>query len=131
MVEKLMDRFRHLNDQMKTPVTIIFWILDIIFLIKQNDVVLTDEQFQAEKLKEAESFRNLMMQYRCAIMEVETKLKVLNEEFSRVYKRNPFESIKSRLKTPESLYERNPWRLCGTVPPPCGMSCLPIKKRES
>ncbi len=63
-------------------------------------------RMQAEKLKEAESFRNLMMQYRCAIMEVETKLKVLNEEFSRVYKRNPFESIKSRLKTPESLYEK-------------------------
>ncbi len=44
--------------------------------------------------------------YRCAIMEIETRLKVLNEEFSREYKRNPFESIKSRLKTPESIYEK-------------------------
>ncbi len=39
-------------------------------------------------------------------MEVETKLKVLNEAFSREYKRNPFESIKSRLKTYDSIYEK-------------------------
>jgi len=63
-------------------------------------------QRQAGQLKEAESFHTLMMQYRCAIMEVETKLKVLNEAFSREYKRNPFESIKSRLKTSASIYEK-------------------------
>ncbi len=61
---------------------------------------------QAEQLKGAEAFHTLMMQYRCAIMEVETKLKVLNEAFSREYKRNPFESIKSRLKTYDSIYEK-------------------------
>ena len=63
-------------------------------------------QMQAEQLKEAESFHTLMMQYRCAIMEVETKLNVLNEAFSHEYKRNPFEAIKSRLKTSESIYEK-------------------------
>lgn len=63
-------------------------------------------EMQAEKLRKAEPFNNLMMQYHCAIMEIETKLKILNEEFSRQYKRNPFESIKSRLKTPESIYEK-------------------------
>ena len=71
-------------------------------LEKQSRII----QMQAEQLKEAESFHTLMMQYRCAIMEVETKLKVLNEDFSRKYKRNPFESIKSRLKTSESIYEK-------------------------
>lgn len=69
-------------------------------LKKQNEII----EFQAEKLKEAEPFNHLMMQYRCAVMEVETKLKVLNEEFSQEYNRNPFESIKSRLKSPESIY---------------------------
>lgn len=69
-------------------------------LKRQNEII----EFQAEKLKEAESFNQLMMQYRCAIMEVETKLNVLNEEFSQEYNRNPFESIKSRLKSPESIY---------------------------
>lgn len=63
-------------------------------------------QMQAEKLKEAKPFNSLMMQYRSAIMEIETKLMVLNEEFSQVYNRNPFESIKSRLKTPESIFEK-------------------------
>ena len=47
-----------------------------------------------------------MMQYRCAIMEVETKLKVLDAEFSQEFNRNPFESIKSRLKSPVSISEK-------------------------
>lgn len=71
-------------------------------LKKQNEII----RIQAERLREAAPFKKLMMQYHCAIMEVETKLKVLNEEFSQEYKRNPFESIKSRLKSPESIYEK-------------------------
>ena len=63
-------------------------------------------QMQAEELKQAKPFNKLMMQYRCAIMEVETKLKVLNNEFAQTYNRNPFESIQSRLKTPESIYDK-------------------------
>lgn len=50
--------------------------------------------------------RELMSRYRCAIMEVETKFKVLNEELSLENERNPIESIKSRLKSPESIYEK-------------------------
>lgn len=71
--------------------------------LRQQDRII---RIQAEKLREAEPFNRLMMEYRFAIMEVETRLKVLNEEFSREYKRNPFESIKSRLKSPESIYEK-------------------------
>lgn len=63
-------------------------------------------QLQAQKLREAKPFNNLMMEYKSAILEVETKLKVLNAEFSQEYNRNPFESIKSRLKSPESIYEK-------------------------
>ncbi len=63
-------------------------------------------QMQAEKLREAHPFNKLMMEYSSAIVEVETKLKVLNAEFSQEYNRNPFESIKSRLKSPESIYEK-------------------------
>lgn len=61
---------------------------------------------QAEKLRQEKSFNKLMMEYHAAIMEVETRLKVLNEEFSQEYNRNPFESIKSRLKSPTSIYEK-------------------------
>ena len=63
-------------------------------------------QMQAKKLKEAKPFNKLMMEFRSAIAEVETKLKVLNEEFSQEYNRNPFESIKSRLKSPQSIFEK-------------------------
>ena len=63
-------------------------------------------QMQEEQLRKAKPFSRLMMEYRAAIMEVETKLKVLNEEFSQEYNRNPFESIKSRLKSPSSIFEK-------------------------
>ncbi len=48
----------------------------------------------------------IMAYYRCAIMEVETKFKVLNEQFSLEYDRNPIESIKSRTKSMESLAKK-------------------------
>lgn len=51
-------------------------------------------------------FKELMMQYECAIMEVNTKLHVLNNEFSHMYQRNPIESIKTRIKTPASILEK-------------------------
>ena len=57
-------------------------------------------------LEQVDPFMQLMMQYRCALMEVGTKLNVLNEEFAMKYNRNPFESIKSRIKTPRSIIEK-------------------------
>ncbi len=51
-------------------------------------------------------FQELMAYYRCAMMEVETKFKVLNEEYSFHHDRNPIETIKTRLKTPESITEK-------------------------
>ena len=44
-------------------------------------------------------FRKLISYYECAIMEVETKLKVLDKEFSLEYDKNPIESIQSRIKS--------------------------------
>lgn len=49
------------------------------------------------------SFMKLMAYYRCAIMEIQTKLNVLNEEYSLRYDRNPINSIKSRLKSFASI----------------------------
>ena len=53
--------------------------------------------------KNMEIFQILMSYYRCAMMQVETKFNVLNEQFSLQYDRNPIESIKTRLKSPESI----------------------------
>lgn len=51
-------------------------------------------------------FETLMSYYRCAIMEVETKFKVLNEQYALRYDRNPIESIKSRVKSYDSLLKK-------------------------
>lgn len=56
--------------------------------------------------KELQRFRELMMFYECALLEVKTKLDVLNTELSHRNSRNPIESIKCRLKSPESIVEK-------------------------
>jgi putative GTP pyrophosphokinase len=50
-----------------------------------------------------EPTNELMAYYRCAMMEVETKFRVLREELSLKFDRNPIEEIKSRLKSRESI----------------------------
>ena len=55
---------------------------------------------------EIRKFRELMMYYECAMLEVKTKLDVLNKELALKKSRNPFESIKCRIKTPESIVEK-------------------------
>lgn len=48
----------------------------------------------------------MMVYYKCAMMEIETKFNVLNEEYSLEYDRNPISGIKTRLKTPRSIKEK-------------------------
>ena len=59
-----------------------------------------------EVQQRSHSFITLMSYYKCAMMEVETKLKVLNEEFSLRFDRNPISSIQTRLKSPVSIEEK-------------------------
>ena len=63
----------------------------------------TEEIFVAE---DNLTFNKLMAYYKCAIMEIETKFNVLNEEYSLQYDRNPISSIKTRLKSPVSIKEK-------------------------
>jgi len=66
--------------------------------------------FESVNLEKArfwfEEFQQLMAYYRCAIMEIETKFNVLNEEFSLEHDRNPINGMKSRLKSPISIKEK-------------------------
>ena len=48
----------------------------------------------------------LIMRYNCAMLEVKTKLDVLNNQLSLVNDRNPFESINCRIKSPKSIIEK-------------------------
>ena len=54
----------------------------------------------------AEPYKKLMAYYQCAIYEIETKFRVLNEEFSLAHDRNPIENIKTRLKSIDSIVEK-------------------------
>ena len=77
---------------------------------KVRERKLLDAFFDEEMLEWSKGclyqYNKLMAYYRCAIMEVETKFNVLNEEFSLRYDRNPISGIKSRLKRLDSIKEK-------------------------
>ena len=56
------------------------------------------EEAQKWMSEQGAAYRELMTYYTCALMEVETKFKVLNEEFNIDGDTNPVESIKTRVK---------------------------------
>ncbi|HHY25764.1 MAG TPA: GTP pyrophosphokinase family protein [Desulfitobacterium dehalogenans] len=70
-----------------------------------RDNLMSDEFLEFIR-QNKEPYDMLMSYYRCAIMEVETKFKVLNEQFSLQYDRNPIEGIKSRIKSRKSLIKK-------------------------
>ncbi len=75
--------------------------------IKDTDInEMHSLEDMAREFSERDDFIKLMTFYRCAIMQVVTKLNVLNEEFSLQYDRNPFEQIEHRLKKPVSIVEK-------------------------
>ncbi len=66
-----------------------------------------DKTMETEGIKTDDSqYIKLMTYYKCAMMEIETKFNVLNEEYSLEYDRNPISFIKSRLKSPHSIIEK-------------------------
>lgn len=65
-----------------------------------------DKEFTGMIREYTMPYRELMAYYRCAIMEVETKFKVLSEELSLEYDRNPIETVKTRLKSVESIVDK-------------------------
>ena len=80
------------------------------YLNAQNDAVFEriknffDDEDAVEHIQaHTMAFMKLMSYYKCALMEIETKLKVLNEEYRLQNDRNPICSIKTRLKSPGSI----------------------------
>lgn len=57
-------------------------------------------------LNTGKEYSELMMKYNCAMLEIKTKLDVLNSQLSLENDRNPFESISCRIKTPKSIVEK-------------------------
>lgn len=74
-------------------------------LIRSSDDERRLEVLQTA-LEKTYEFTRLMSYYRCAMMEIETKFRVLNEEFSLKYDRQPISTIKTRLKNPVSIWNK-------------------------
>ena len=68
---------------------------------------LLSDQFLDLIEKNKRPMDELMSYYQCAIMEVETKFKVLNQEYSLEYDRNPIEGIKTRVNSFDSILRMN------------------------
>lgn len=88
-------------------------------LQREIELYLEEEQLDKEKIKSLfekkiskisqskfYEFTKLMAYYRCAMMEIETKLNVLDIEFGLQHDRNPINDIKTRLKSLQSIKEK-------------------------
>ena len=60
------------------------------------------EQFQQMKKK----MTRMMLLYKFAVSELETKIEILREEFLMIHDYNPIEHTNSRLKSPESILKK-------------------------
>lgn len=74
------------------------------FRLKLMEAV--DEETLEWAQKASREFAKRMSYYKCAMLEVETRFHVLNEEYVLEHGRAPVNSIKSRLKTLPSLREK-------------------------
>ncbi|WP_445489933.1 GTP pyrophosphokinase [Niallia sp. 03133] len=72
--------------------------------IKQIQSYASENNFNLDDLSnELIEWKNNLIIYRFALEEVNTKLKILNEEFQFIHDHNPIEHIKSRIKDPKGI----------------------------
>ncbi len=84
-------------------------VLKDLIDVKANQLIrnhIMSDEFLDMLEANREPYNTMIAYYRCAIMEIETKFRVLNEELSIQYDRNPIESIKSRIKSENSLMKK-------------------------
>ena len=59
-----------------------------------------------QKHSEKDAFATVMFVYQSALIQMRSRIDVLNNELSQVYSYNPIEYVKTRLKTPESIMQK-------------------------
>ena len=77
-------------------------------------VLLSIRGFLKENYMEVNSYKDdgigswneVNLIYKAALMQVQTKMEILNDEFQHVHRYNPIEHIKARIKTPESIVKK-------------------------
>ncbi|MBQ7338115.1 MAG: GTP pyrophosphokinase family protein [Clostridia bacterium] len=76
---------------------------------KLQHINLSDDEILAlleSGSQKAAEFQQLMAYYHCAMMEIETKFKVLDHAFSLQHDRKPISAIKTRIKSLKSIWEK-------------------------
>lgn len=69
-----------------------------------------------ELSRHRKTVERFLLEYECAIDEVETKVRVLRRELSTIHSYNPIESFSSRLKSLDSLARKAQKRGLGSLP---------------
>ena len=59
-----------------------------------------------QKHSEKDAFETVMFVYESALIQMRSRIDVLNNELSQIYSYNPIEYVKTRLKTPESIMQK-------------------------
>lgn len=72
----------------------------------QNETTQTVEQYLEQLHADFDPVYGMLMNYQCAVMEVETKFNILNNRLSIQGEHNPIESIKSRVKDLDSIIRK-------------------------
>jgi len=64
-----------------------------------NEPILNMKNIRTELVR-------FMLQYKFALKEIETKIDILKEEFHHIHEYNPIEHVSSRLKSPQSIFNK-------------------------
>ncbi len=71
-----------------------------------QQLVERSESENSHIIEQLNGYFGMRQLYNAAIKEINTKLDILNEEFRVRYDRNPIHHIESRLKSPESIFQK-------------------------
>lgn len=70
--------------------------------MKNRGVIINLEDIQNGTAE----FKKIMLMYKSALKKFETRVNIYSDEFQTLYKYNPIEHIKTRVKTPESIIKK-------------------------
>ena len=78
----------------------------LIGQLNDNETEMNEAEFLSNLEADILPLQQFITYYKCAIMEIETKFRVLNEQFSINSESNPIEFIQSRIKSYGSIYRK-------------------------
>ena len=86
-------------------------IKDPLALSEQNELMQTEDRMSVDEYlaqfhADYDPVYSLLLNYQCAVTVVETKFNILNERLSIQGEHNPIESIKSRVKSLDSIVRK-------------------------